>query len=51
MTAEDTHKFDETLEMTYTQYFRSMYSRPISMIRALEADFGKKKVKENEKPA
>ncbi|MBY8997988.1 MAG: hypothetical protein KGD60_09660 [Candidatus Thorarchaeota archaeon] len=46
MTTEDTHKFDDTLVMTYAQYFRSMFSRSISMIRAFEAEFGKEKVEE-----
>ena len=38
------HKFDDSLMMPYRQYFRTMFSRTISMIRAFERAFGKENV-------
>ncbi|MFW9851105.1 MAG: L-2-amino-thiazoline-4-carboxylic acid hydrolase [Candidatus Thorarchaeota archaeon] len=41
---EENHKFNDTLVMTYTQYFRAMTSRIVSIIRAFETAFGKDEV-------
>ena len=41
---EPGHKFDDSIVMTYAQYFRTMFSRTVSMIRAFETAFGKEEV-------
>ena len=38
------HKFNDTLVMTYTQYFRTMTSRTISLIRMFQEAFGSEEV-------
>lgn len=40
------HKFHDNLMMTYSQYFRTQFSRVISIIRALEAKFGSDEVRD-----
>ena len=41
---DNTHKFDETISITYAKYFHSMSTYAVGIIRALENAFGKDSV-------
>lgn len=43
--ADEKHKFDRSLVLTYAEYFRTMTSRTVSIIRAFETAFGKEEVR------
>jgi hypothetical protein len=43
---DEIHKFDEIIPITYAKYFHSMATYTVSVIRALEKEFGKDNVHE-----
>jgi len=53
MTKEKTHKFQEKMqgEMTYEQYFQSLYMGTVELARAFEKAIGKEKAQEITKKA